>query len=136
MKKLIILDYNRTLFDPINNKLFDDVVVNLKKIHKSGHKIILISRLESTRLTSKELAAISKYFESIIFVKHKTPELFISLIGIFGEKPSNCVSLNDHIPEVKLIDKLGINSYWLNPNVNEGYRSRVGSVTDFTNIIC
>ncbi len=114
MKKpeLIIFDYNRTLFDPSSNSLFDDTLPAMEFIRNTKIPIILISRLESERLYSEGVKQISSYFDSLHFLKNKDANSIEALIARFA--PNQCLSINDHLPEVELIARLGINSVWLN----------------------
>jgi FMN phosphatase YigB (HAD superfamily) len=82
--KLIVFDFNRTLYDPDKNESIVGAVAILEKYFKSNVEMVLISRLEYGRRDFVEKMGWNKYFSDILFVKEKSEELFKSLLNKYN----------------------------------------------------
>jgi FMN phosphatase YigB (HAD superfamily) len=74
----IIFDYNRTLFDPETDSLYQGVPGLLRVLSKK-YDLFLISKNEPGRREKFEKMSIKKYFQKVVFVENKTTELFEDL---------------------------------------------------------
>jgi FMN phosphatase YigB (HAD superfamily) len=69
MIKGIIFDFNRTLYDPENDKLVDGAFDVLKTLSDKGYKMYLIGKKTvSDRLEKISELGIDKYFMDMVFV--------------------------------------------------------------------
>ncbi len=75
MKKLVICDWNRTLFNPVNKKLYSDVLGFLRAL--TGNCLVLVSANEID--SSEYIKMVSNFFSRVIIgEKDKTTFLKIS----------------------------------------------------------
>ncbi len=106
----IIFDYNRTIFDPEGDELFPGVFELLAELSKN-HELFLVSMNEPGREARFGELGIEHFFETIVFVSKKTPELFAAMVK--GDK--EVVVVGDRIKhEILLGNKLGFTTIWLN----------------------
>jgi FMN phosphatase YigB (HAD superfamily) len=100
----IIFDYNRTIFDPDTDCLYEGILELLQKISRK-HELFLISRNEPTRKKRLEELNVNKYFQKITFVDNKSKEVFEKIIG----NTKNAVVIGDSInDEIKIGNQLGL----------------------------
>jgi len=90
----IIFDYNRTIFNPEADSLYQGVVKLLQDLSKKN-ELFLISRNEPGRKNKLKKLGIEQYFENITFVEEKTIELFKELAQ--GDK--NILVIGDRVKE-------------------------------------
>lgn len=76
----IIFDYNRTLFDPEIDTLYDGVADLLRFLH-GKHELFLVSRNEPGRGDRLKDFGIESYFHKTAFVEEKTRQVFLDLIS-------------------------------------------------------
>lgn len=77
MKKLIICDWNRTLYDPDNNCLFPDTLPFLEGL--KNNILFLVSTNELNTSVPSKNPLISRYFKKIIVGQPKTRRLFLNI---------------------------------------------------------
>jgi FMN phosphatase YigB (HAD superfamily) len=105
----IILDYNRTLFNPDTNNLYEGVIELLETISKDN-ELSLVSKNELGRSDRLEKLGIQHYFKNIAFVDKKSAELFTELTG--GNK--NALVIGDRVrEEVAIGNSLGLTTIWV-----------------------
>jgi FMN phosphatase YigB (HAD superfamily) len=90
----IILDYNRTLFNPDTSALFPGVLETLAELAK-GHSLFLVSRLEPRRASKLVELGIAEFLTDVRFVEEKTEEVFSSFV--FGA--GRVVVVGDRVQE-------------------------------------
>jgi FMN phosphatase YigB (HAD superfamily) len=107
----IILDFNRTLFDPETAALLPDALELLQDLHKKGHTLHLISRLEPGRETTLESLGIQVFFTSIAFVDNKEKPM----AEVIKKAGGKCVYvIGDHLyGEIRIGNRLGAKTIWL-----------------------
>ena len=102
----IIIDYNRTLFDPETRDLYPGAFTLLEQL-AVRHDLYLVSKNEPGRSTRLEQLGISRFFKQTYFVEEKTPDLFVSILEnaqgfVIGDKlnseiaagnAANCVTI-------------------------------------------
>lgn len=110
MKRKIIFDFNRTLFDPESLSLDDQAVNVLTKLRDKGFDLYLISHgLEGERLI--EELGIKNFFKKAVFVEEKNKEVFKDLVG---ENVRNVIIVGDRVGhEIKIGNLLGFKTVWL-----------------------
>lgn len=105
----IIFDYNRTIFNPDTNNLYDGVLGVLNKLSAS-HDLFLVSKYESRRKDTINKLGINDYFKKVILVKEKTLDIFSSLTE--GDK--NVFVVGDRVKgEIYLGNLLGFKTVWI-----------------------
>ena len=105
----IIFDYNRTIFNPDTNNLYDGVLGVLNKLSAS-HDLFLVSKYESRRKDTINKLGINDYFKKVILVKEKTLDIFSSLT----EYDKNVFVVGDRVKgEIYLGNLLGFKTVWI-----------------------
>lgn len=84
--KLIIFDFNRTLYDPDRGEMVEGAKLILEKYFKSKIKMVLVSRMEKARKDMVKEMDLVKYFSDILFVMEKNEKLFKSLLEKYNSK--------------------------------------------------
>jgi len=110
-KPIIIFDFNRTLFDPKNDSLFQGALEMLKYFHKQSFQLVLLGKGDAKRREKISNLNIEQYFSEIYIVKEK------SLSQLEKIKTANkgriIYSVGDRIKkEIKLGNILGITTIW------------------------
>lgn len=95
--KLIIFDFNRTLYDPDKKEVIKGVKLVLEKCLKSKIKMVLISKLEKDRENIIKEMGLEKYFNDIMFVREKSEELFNSFLKKYN--PQKAYVVGDYLYE-------------------------------------
>lgn len=99
----IIFDYNRTLFNPDTNSLYQGVLDLLQDLSRYN-ELFLISRNEPRRRDRLEEFGIAEYFNNIAFVEDKTADIFTKLVG----SCKNVFVIGDRVrEEIAIGNKLG-----------------------------
>lgn len=105
----IIFDYNRTLFDPEANRLYDGVPPLLSCL-STRHRLFLISRDETGRAERLRSLNIAQFFEQVFFVPNKTLKLFRKITAS-GQKT---LVIGDYVSEeIRFGNELGCITVWL-----------------------
>jgi FMN phosphatase YigB (HAD superfamily) len=94
--KLIIFDFNRTLFDPDKNKLEEGAIPILKKLSKSNKLVLITTESEKRGELVRELG-IEDFFERIIFTKEKSKECFLNCCLELRFTPEQTIVVGDRI---------------------------------------
>ena len=107
----IIFDFNRTLFDPEKNNLFDGALEVLKYFHTQSFELILLGKGDSKRKENVKRLDIEKYFSEIHIVEEKS----LSQLEKIKEnrKENSIYSIGDRIKkEIKLGNQIGFTTIW------------------------
>lgn len=112
MRGLIILDFNRTLYNPDNNSLFDGVIEFLKDYSKT-YSLAIIGKGDEKRSSLIDALNIKKYFEYIDLKEEKEDNMFKQCMQTLKFNPEQCWSIGDRIKkEIKMSKKFGIKTIW------------------------
>jgi FMN phosphatase YigB (HAD superfamily) len=99
----IIIDYDRTLFNPDSGTLYPGVFDLLGCLRKR-HDIFLVSRNEPGRMARFNGFGIRDYFREIAFVDEKTESIFRSI----GGRDGKAIVIGDSIKdEIRIGNRLG-----------------------------
>jgi FMN phosphatase YigB (HAD superfamily) len=99
----ILLDYNRTIFDPETDMLYPGVFDILRRL-SVRHELFLISRDEPSRKERMEELDIRQYFQKILFVKEKSKQIFSEIT----DDAKDVIVVGDSIgDEIKVGNQLG-----------------------------
>ena len=111
MKKIIIIDFNRTLYNPENNKMIDYALDLLKNL-STEYDLILLGKGDDNRKKLIKNLNIEKYFQKIMIFPEKNLE---QLKSIQAQYPSNTFfySIGDRIKkEIYLGNKMDFKTIW------------------------
>ena len=107
----IIFDYNRTLFNPDENKLYDGVYELLEKLYKE-FSLFLFSYDEFGRDKFMKDSKIERFFKNVALVNEKSETNMLQLVEAFPAEITLVVgdSLRD---EIAIGNELGYETVWL-----------------------
>ena len=112
MKGLIIIDFNRTLFDPETNSLFPGVIEFLSSYSKN-YSLALIGKGAEKRANLIEELNIKKYFKYFSLIEEKSEEDFLACLKEMNFDKKDCWSIGDRVKkEIMLSNKIGIKTIW------------------------
>ena len=77
---LVIVDYNRTIYDPYTNVLMDGALEMLQGLKQKGCTLVLVSRGADREARLRELG-LTELFAERLNVWDKTPELFKEIMA-------------------------------------------------------
>ena len=112
MKGLIILDFNRTLFNPETNSLFFGVIEFLSSYSKS-YSLALIGKGDERRANLIEELDIKKYFKYFSLIEEKSEEDFLKCLMEMKVDKKDTWSIGDRVKkEIMISNKIGIKTIW------------------------
>lgn len=114
MKKMIIFDFNKTLYDPEKGKLIDGCSEILKAL---GSKYIL-ALISLEKKGRKKIAnkLISSFFNEIIFSTNKKIAHYKQILDKYGINKKDCFIVGDTLEdEITIGKKIGCITIHLNP---------------------
>ena len=107
--KLLILDFNRTLFDPAKKQLFPGAIASLEALTKQNIPLVLLTTESPERVKQITALGLSVYFKTTLFVPEKTIDHVRWLLQTNGLQPSDAVMIGDDpAGELHIGKKLGI----------------------------
>lgn len=111
MNQIIILDFNRTLYNPDNDKL-EDYAISLLEYLSTRAILILIGKGTESRQDLIETLNIKQYFQKIIIVEEKNIEQLKAIKNQYTHIPI-FYSIGDRVKkEIKLGNKMGFKTIW------------------------
>src|SRR3989344_4974661 len=114
MKKIIIFDFNRTIYDPDNNCLISGAKFVLRTLLRRGFSLYLISRAEKSRKQLIKNLGIGKYFSRIIIAKEKSRRDFERITAPMAVCRSSSFVVGDRVrKEICIGNLLGLQTIWL-----------------------
>lgn len=113
MNKIIIFDFNRTLFDPDKQSLMPGCLEILTSLSEEGFKLYLISMAADSRKELIERLDIAKFFQKVIFCEKKTLTLFEQIIDSEATIKNQSFIIGDRVTqEIRFGNELGLNTIW------------------------
>lgn len=113
MNKIIIFDFNRTLFDPEKQSLIPGVVPTLEALKELGFKMHLISMAAESRSELIKNLGLNQFFHSITLCQNKTLKLFNDIISAEPVTKENSFVIGDRVAkEIRLGNELNLNTIW------------------------
>lgn len=114
MKKTLILDFMRTLYDPMTSALYPGVKAFLADM-QAERRLILYSRQQRSRDGLIEELGIEECFEATYFVEAKTAANLRGILEKHGLSPHECIVVGDMIEaELSAGHELGAKTIWFN----------------------
>ncbi len=115
MKRIIIFDFNRTLFDPDSNRLVPGALRVLESLQQRGFKLYLISRAGAARKKLIESLGIKKYFARVTARKEKRFKDFAVIAGRKSVDVRESFVIGDQLDtEIAFGNRLGLTTIWIN----------------------
>ncbi len=114
INKLIIFDFNRTLYDPDHRALLPGATQLLQFAKEKAYKLILVGQAADSREQLIADLGLTGYMEEIILVDAKTAKLFNDIADRYlADKPSSFVVGDRAQREITLGHKTGWRTIWL-----------------------
>lgn len=116
MNKIMIFDFNRTIYDPDTEQLFPDTEQVLTALLDQGYSLILISFApeEDPRRKLIERLGLNNFFSTIIYTPNKCENDFLSPMNIEQADPTKSYVVGDRVrSEIRIGNKLGLTTIWL-----------------------
>lgn len=107
----ILIDFNRTIYDPNTHQLYPSAVEILSHLSQF-YDLYLISKMESDRMKKLEVLGIKDFFIKTYFVEEKTEKLFEEILQIYDKKRSYIIG--DLVTnEISIGIKIKTNTIWV-----------------------
>lgn len=110
--RLLIFDFNRTLYDPDKGQLFGGVIDLLEKLRQPHTKVVVATKIEAKRHTIIVDSHLSDYVDEIINLPEKTKENFLEMA--LGYDPHCTWVIGDVLlSEVRIGIECGFRTVWV-----------------------
>jgi len=113
MQKIIIFDFNRTIYDPDRGALLPNVELVLQTLQTMGFALFLVSRAGESRRKLIADLGIAKYFVDIVVSDEKSRKDFASLLSPEVSLPQSFVVGDRVRQEIAIGNSLGFQTIWL-----------------------
>lgn len=106
----IILDFNRTIYDPETGELVPGALALLTFLKERGDTVHLISKKEGGREDLLDTLGIASYFTTVTFTEEKEP----SMAALIKESASPVYVIGDYLHnEIRYGNRYGAHTIWL-----------------------
>lgn len=113
MKRTVIFDFNRTLYNPETGSLLPGAKFALRTLVRRGFRLVLISRAGKDRKMLVKKLGLKPYFAKIIICRHKGLAVFQKIIK-GGSSDSGSFVVGDRVrQEIALGNRLGLTTIWV-----------------------
>ena len=113
MKKAVIFDFKRTIYDPELDKLLPGIKGVLKQLKKRGYSLFLISHGSYPKALIRKFE-LGPYFDEILITENKSSEDFKKIISNNEIDTEISFVIGDRVRgEIKIGNSLGITTIWL-----------------------
>ena len=113
MRKIVIFDFKRTIFDPDTGKLIPGTKQVLLTLKKRDFDLFLVSHGSFKKVLIDELG-VGSYFEGIVISKEKSVEDFNKIITENNVDIKNSFVVGDRVRgEIAFGNSLGFKTIWL-----------------------
>ena len=114
MKKIIIFDFNRTLYDPDNNCLIFGARFVLRVLVRRGFLLYVVSSARQSRRQCIDDLGIGQYFAQIIITKEKCKKDFQKIIAREVIDRNLSFVIGDRVrKEISIGNTLGMQTIWV-----------------------
>ena len=111
--KVVILDFNRTLYDPDSGSLVTDACLVLRELSSRGHVLCLLSRREGGRDELVDSLGIRDYFSKVYFVDRKSVASFETVLDEHNACAAASFVVGDYVPdEIAFGNAVGMTTIW------------------------
>lgn len=113
MKKLAVVDFNRTVYEPTTGKLVEGVLMALSTIKSAGFILYLVSRKEAGRKNILGELGVRHLFAKVEFVKEKSVPAFKKIIRGSKVRRNNIYFIGDYLyDEIRMGNQCGVKTVW------------------------
>lgn len=113
MRKIVIFDFKRTIFDPDTGKLTSGTKQVLLTLKNRGFDLFLVSHGLFKKVLIDELG-VGSYFEGVIISKEKSVEDFKKIVSENNVGIKNSFVVGDRVRgEIAFGNSLGFQTIWL-----------------------
>lgn len=114
MKRVIIFDFNRTIYDPEAKRLLPNAKQVLRTLRKRGFELYLVSMVETSRNDLIQSLGIKSYFARIMMVQEKRKEDFQDILFKKNIDYTSSFVIGDRVKgEIAIGNMLGLKTIWL-----------------------
>lgn len=114
MNRVIIFDFNRTLYDPEAGRLAADCLRVLTELRQQGFLLGLIAQAAPSRRELIRNLGLEKLFTEIILSESKGKTDFERLLKRTGAKPEQSFVVGDRVrKEIAIGNRLGMRTIWV-----------------------
>ena len=114
MNQVIILDFNRTLFDPESNSLIEGAQDLLQNLKNKGFTLILLAQAAPSRADLIKTLDINQYFSEIRLVDTKSKRIFKELANKHQADLSRSYVIGDRAhQELRFGHQAGWQTIWV-----------------------
>lgn len=136
----IIFDYNRTIYNPDTDNLYQGVFDLLKKLALK-HELYLVSHNDPARRNRLKELNISNLFQRSLFVGKKTKQIFDEISGfekntiVIGDSISNEIEIGNQLNLITIRVRQGRFSNEKPKNKNQVAKFEVTNISDLESIV-
>jgi len=114
MERLIIFDYNRTIYDPETSRLAPFAKRILQNLKGRGFRLALITHARDSRRELIHKQGLEKYFAEILITTGKSRKNFQYLLSAADVDKSQSYVVGDRVrQEIRIGNQLKLNTIWV-----------------------
>lgn len=114
MNRIIIFDFNRTLYDPDADRMMYGARGLLRRLRKQKLQLYLISTANPTRLTLIRRLGLFELFDQVVLVSSKSSRPFNRIIRQSNADVVRSFVIGDRITqEITLGNRCGLRTVWV-----------------------
>lgn len=125
--KAIIWDFNGTLYNPVEQKLFDGAKEILKNASRNYKQALISAALlnpQKRRKLIKDLGIWDCF--DYIKINIKSPKMFLSVCNKFQCKPEDVYVIGDgYLKEIRTGNKLGMRTIWIHRKGKSDWKDKL-----------
>ncbi len=132
MKRAVIFDFMRTLYDPLTASLYSGVKEMLDDVHES-RCLVLYSRQDRSRAGLLKDLGIDECFEATYFSAHKSAEELRDILHTNELEPKHTIVVGDMVnSELCAGSEIGCDTIWFKSGMFDGMSGDVMCVPTHT----
>lgn len=113
MKKLAVVDFNRTVYEPTTGKLVEGALVALTILKNAGFVLYLVSKKEAGRENILKELGVRHFFEKVKFLEEKSVSAFKKIISGLKIQKRNIYFIGDYLhDEIRMGNQCGVRTVW------------------------
>lgn len=114
MKKIIVFDFNRTIYNPETGRLAPSARFVLQTLLQRGFTLYLISRAGQSKKQIIDKFGLRKYFDHILLVREKNKESFKRLVNLKLVIHESSFVIGDRVrEEIAIGNILSLQTIWV-----------------------
>ncbi|MBI3120014.1 MAG: HAD hydrolase-like protein [Candidatus Kerfeldbacteria bacterium] len=114
MNNIVILDFNRTIYDPGQQALIPGARFVLRTLLRRGFRLYLVSRAGTSRRNLIKSLGIEQYFSRIVVAKEKRKQDFMNIVRSRSIARDSSFIVGDRVQqEIRIGNELGLQTVWV-----------------------